>query len=133
MLQHEWRVVQQRAGADGEQGYDERGHNGLHLHQRYVADDHLHHVLGRLHVAEVRLRGQPAGQAHVQVALQAEQRRHQDEQLANRVEDFPVLPRVEGGELKDVLGTHDDSERGDAISRATQDMQSNTFLLEKDK
>lgn len=88
---HLERAVHRGTGADRKEGDEERGHRRLHLDERNVADDHVHQLLLRGHVAEIGLSGQPTGQAHVQVALETDQRGHEDEELADRLEHLPVL------------------------------------------
>lgn len=84
-------LVHERADRYGEYGHNERGHGGLHLHQRNVADHHVNDGALRGHVAQIGLGGEARRQAHVQVAFQSEQRRHQNEQLRHVREDLPAL------------------------------------------
>lgn len=60
----------------GEQSHADRRDDRLDLHQGDVADDHLDGFPDVVHVAQVRLRAQPRRQAHVEITLQAKQRRH---------------------------------------------------------
>lgn len=84
-------AVHGRANADREQRDDERRDGRLHLNQRDVSDHHVHHVAPGLHVSQVRLRRHPRRETHVQIPLQPEQRRHEDEQFGDVREHFPVL------------------------------------------
>lgn len=74
--------------------HDEGRHSGLHLDERDIPDDHVDDLPVASHVAEVRLGRETRRQAHVQVALKAEQRRHQDEQFRYMGKDLPVLEEM---------------------------------------
>lgn len=63
----------------------------MDLHQGNVANYHAYHIRPPRHVAQIHLRGETRGKAHVQIALQTKQRRDQNEQFANVLEDVPFL------------------------------------------
>ena len=74
-------AVHNSADARREQRDEHCGYYSLDLDQRYVADYHFDYLPVALHVAQVRLRAEPRGQAHVQVSFQAEKGRYKDEEL----------------------------------------------------
>lgn len=81
----------ERTHNDGKNRHDKCSYSGLDLHQCNIADDHLEHLARGRHIAEIGLRGEPGGEAHVQVTLEAQQRRHKDKQFAHVHKDFPML------------------------------------------
>lgn len=87
-----------RAHAHRKHGHQKGGHRRLDLHQCYVPHYHPYYALSAGHVAQIHLRGETRCQAHVQVALETQKCRHQDEQLAYVLEDIPFLVKL--GERK---------------------------------
>lgn len=65
----------------------------MDLDQGNVANYHAYHIRPPRHVAQIHLRGETRGKAHVQIALQTKQRRDQNEQFAHVLEDVPFLQR----------------------------------------
>lgn len=63
----------------------------LYLDKGDISNHLAPNVFGADHVAEVGLGGEARGEAHVEVALQTQQRRHQDEQLGHFYEHRPML------------------------------------------
>lgn len=66
----------------------------IYLNQNEIADYHVPLLLRGVHVTEIRLGGQPGRQRHFEVALQAQQRGHQNHQLVYFFKHDPVLQNL---------------------------------------
>ena len=75
----------------GEAGDYDRRDNGLDLDEGDVSDDHLQNFTEALHVAQVGLRAQSRGKAHIQISLETQESRYQDEDFRHLPEDLPFL------------------------------------------
>ena len=67
----------------------------LALDEGQIAEDEGGGGRPAVHFAEVGGRGEPGGQGHLQVALEAEEGGHQDEYLGDLHKDRPVLHGVQ--------------------------------------
>ena len=80
-------IPEAEAGEAGEETDDD----GLALDESQVRAHQAQAVRQAVHPAHVGRCGQPAGQSHLQVALQPQQSRDEDEELRDLEEDGPVL------------------------------------------
>ena len=85
MLVVEVATVPDAAHDDGEERGEGAHDDGLALYERQVADHHRPRLLLRVHVAEVGMRREARGERHLEVALQTQQRGHEDEQLVHHI------------------------------------------------
>lgn len=91
MIELESLFVDKGAHANGKERGTKGGDRRLYLHQRDISHNHLEHLPRGLHVAHVGLRREAGGQAHIKVALESQEARHQNKELSHMHEYFPVL------------------------------------------
>ncbi len=101
--------------------------DGLTLNKRHIADDERPRGLFRLHIAEISLSGESRGQRHLEVALEAEKRRDEDEELVNDLENLPVLDDVEDEAGRDHSESGDDE--GEEDLKGDPDKRSGFFFI----
>lgn len=99
---HAWRNQQYRmrpfecaihktADTHCKHSHNKRCNNRLHLHQCNVTHNHVDDITSACHATQIGLGRQTRCKTHIQVSLQTQQCRHQNEQLRNMCKHLPSL------------------------------------------